>query len=140
MVYTEIITAAPAHTWTIKIGRNEKENVTLIRNRNKNDLWFHLEDNPSPHGFIGSNVGSNTGSNVGSNTGSNVGSNASFTPAPNAEPPHELIYKTALLVKKYSNCKHIPSVSVIYTKIENVCLTKKLGTVIIKKKTNKINV
>ena len=89
MVYTEIITAAPAHTWTIKIGRNEKENDALIRNSNKNDLWFHLEDNPSPHGFIGSNAGSNAG----------------FTPAPNAEPPHDLIYKTALLVKKYSNCK-----------------------------------
>jgi predicted ribosome quality control (RQC) complex YloA/Tae2 family protein len=116
MVYTEIITtaSAPSPTWTIKIGRNEKENDTLIRNSNKNDLWFHLEDNPSPHGFISSNNGS--------------------------VPDHSLIYKTALLVKKYSNCKHIPSVSVIYTKIENVSLTKKLGTVIIKKKTNKINV
>jgi predicted ribosome quality control (RQC) complex YloA/Tae2 family protein len=122
MVYTEVVTTAPAHTWTIKIGRNEKENDTLIRNSNKNDLWFHLEDNPSPHGFIGFNA--------------NVGS----APTPNAEPPHDLIYKTALLVKKYSNCKHIPSVSVIYTKIENVSLTKKIGTVIIKKKTNKINV
>ena len=120
MVYTEIITTASAHTWTIKIGRNEKENDTLIRNSNKNDLWFHLEDNPSPHGFIGSNA--------------NIGSD------PSPYPSHDLIYKTALLVKKYSNCKHIPSVSVIYTKIENVCLTKKLGTVIIKKKTNKINV
>jgi predicted ribosome quality control (RQC) complex YloA/Tae2 family protein len=122
MVYTEIITTAPVHTWTIKIGRNEKENDTLIRNSNKNDLWFHLEDNPSPHGFIGSTP------------------STSSAPTPNAEPPHDLIYKTALLVKKYSNCKHIPSISVIYTKIENVCLTNKLGTVIIKKKTNKINV
>lgn len=118
MVYTEVITASssnstPAPTWTIKIGRNEKENDTLIRNSNKHDLWFHLEDNPSPHGFISYN---------------------------GPEPQHDLIYKTALLVKKYSNCKHIPSVSVIYTKIENICLTKKLGTVIIKKKTNKINV
>jgi len=121
MVYTEVVTTAPAHTWTIKIGRNEKENDALIRNSNKNDLWFHLEDNPSPHGFI-----------------SFAPSNAPSTP--NAEPPHDLIYKTALLVKKYSNCKHIPSVSVIYTKIENVSLTKKIGTVIIKKKTNKINV
>lgn len=128
MVYTEIITTAPAHTWTIKIGRNEKENDTLIRNSNKNDLWFHLEDNPSPHGFISSTPSTPSTSST------------SSAPTPNAEPPHELIYKTALLVKKYSNCKHIPSVSVIYTKIENVGLTKKLGTVIIKKKTNKINV
>ena len=120
MVYTEIINAhvsnsAPAPIWTIKIGKNEKENDTLIRNSNKNDLWFHLEDNPSPHGFISYN-------------------------GPEPFYAHELIYKTALLVKKYSNCKHLPNVSVIYTKIENICLTKKLGTVIIKKKTNKINV
>ena len=117
MVYTEIITT-PTCTYTIKIGRNEKENDTLIRNSNKNDLWFHLEDNPSPHGFISMVPNSD----------------------PNPDPNHELIYKTALLVKKYSNRKHIPSVSVIYTKIENLCLTKKLGTVIIKKKTCKINV
>lgn len=120
MVYTEIITDS-VHTWTIKIGRNEKENDTLIRNSNKHDLWFHLEDNPSPHGFI------------------------SYNPPPNPDtqpfhdPSHTIIYKTALLVKKYSNCKHIPHVSVIYTKIENICLTKKLGTIIIKNKTNKIN-
>ncbi len=123
MVYTEIITDS-AHTWAIKIGRNEKENDALIRNSNKNDLWFHLEDNPSPHGFISSTP------------------SAPSAPAPFycPDPSRPLIYKTALLVKKYSNCKHIPSVSVIYTKIENVCLTNKLGTVIIKKKTNKINV
>jgi predicted ribosome quality control (RQC) complex YloA/Tae2 family protein len=123
MVYTEIISDS-AHTWTIKIGRNEKENDALIRNSNKNDLWFHLEDNPSPHGFISYNPPSNPDP----------------APSPAPDPSHALIYKTALLVKKYSNCKHIPSISVIYTKIENVCLTKKLGTVIIKKKTNKINV
>ena len=124
MVYTEIITAF-SHTWTIKIGRNEKENDILIRNSNKNDLWFHLEDNPSPHGFISSTPSAPS---------------ATSAPTSDAYPCHDLIYKTALLVKKYSNCKHIPSVSVIYTKIENVSLTKKLGTVIIKKKINKINV
>lgn len=127
MVYTEIITDS-AYTWTIKIGRNEKENDALIRNSNKNDLWFHLEDNPSPHGFISYNHYSP------------LNPNPDPQPFHCPDPSHALIYKTALLVKKYSNCKHIPSVSVIYTKIENICLTKKLGTVIIKKKTNKINV
>ena len=128
MVYTEIISDS-AHTWTIKIGRNEKENDALIRNSNKNDLWFHLEDNPSPHGFISYKHYPPPNPDP-----------SCTSPAPDPNPSHILIYKTALLVKKYSNCKHIPSISVIYTKIENVCLTKKLGTVIIKKKTNKINV
>ena len=137
MVYTEIITAF-SHTWTIKIGRNEKENDTLIRNSNKNDLWFHLEDNPSPHGFISSAPNADPNADPDANPNANPNADPDANPDPN--PSHELIYKTALLVKKYSNCKHIPYVSVIYTKIENVGLTKKLGTVIIKKKTNKINV
>ena len=134
MVYTEIININASQLggggvgvgvgvggtiYTIKIGRNEKENDDLIRKSDKNDLWFHLEDNPSPHGFISVTV--------------NEGVKASCI-------PHEIIYKTALLVKKYSNCKHLPVVSVIYTKIENLCLTKKLGTVLIKKKTDKIKV
>ena len=136
MVYTEIINTSPLTAttttntttavtsiiYTIKIGRNEKENDDLIRKSNKNDLWFHLEDNPSPHGFISVTVNESV-----------VNSRAICI-------PHEIIYKTALLVKKYSNCKHLPVVSVIYTKIENLCLTKKLGTVLIKKKTDKIKV
>ena len=55
MVYTEIININVSQLggiYTIKIGRNEKENDELIRKSDKNDLWFHLEDNPSPHGFI----------------------------------------------------------------------------------------
>lgn len=128
MVYTEIININASQLgggsisgtiYTIKIGRNEKENDDLIRKSDKNDLWFHLEDNPSPHGFISVTL--------------NEGVKATCI-------PHEIIYKTALLVKKYSNCKHLPVVSIIYTKIENLCLTKKLGTVLIKKKTDKIKV
>jgi predicted ribosome quality control (RQC) complex YloA/Tae2 family protein len=127
MVYTEVINTNVSQLgggiiYTIKIGRNETENDDLIRKSNKNDLWFHLEDNPSPHGFISVTV----------NEGVDVSKAICI--------PHEIIYKTALLVKKYSNCKHIPVVSVIYTKIENLSLTKKLGTVLIKKKTNKIKV
>ena len=131
MVYTEIINALQlggggvgGTIYTIKIGRNEKENDDLIRKSDKNDLWFHLEDNPSPHGFISVTV----------NEG--VKATCPFRSCI----PHEIIYKTALLVKKYSNCKHLPVVYVIYTKIENLCLTKKLGTVLIKKKTDKIKV
>lgn len=129
MVYTEVINTNVSQLgggtiYIIKIGRNETENDDLIRKSNKNDLWFHLEDNPSPHGFISVTVNESVDVDV---------SKAMCI-------PHEIIYKTALLVKKYSNCKHLPVVSVIYTKIENLCLTKKLGTVLIKKKTNKIKV
>ena len=129
MVYTEVINTNVSQLgggtiYTIKIGRNETENDDLIRKSNKNDLWFHLEDNSSPHGFISVTVNESVG----------VDDSKAMCI------PHEIIYKTALLVKKYSNCKHLPVVSVIYTKIENLCLTKKLGTVLIKKKTNKIKV
>ena len=39
--------------YSISIGRNAKENDSLIRNHSKgNDFWLHLEDYPSPHLII----------------------------------------------------------------------------------------
>ena len=107
-----------------RIGQCKEDHHQMIDESSPQDLWFHLEDNPSPHGFISVTV----------NEDVDVDDSKAICI------PHEIIYKTALLVKKYSNCKHLPVVSVIYTKIENLCLTKKLGTVLIKKKTNKIKV
>ena len=31
------------------IGQNKNENVKIIQNSNKEDLWFHLKDYPSCH-------------------------------------------------------------------------------------------
>lgn len=36
----------------IKIGKNAKDNFDLIDASDPDDLWFHLKDFPSPHGFL----------------------------------------------------------------------------------------
>jgi predicted ribosome quality control (RQC) complex YloA/Tae2 family protein len=37
----------------IKIGKNCKDNFDLIDSADPDDLWFHLRDYPSAHGFLG---------------------------------------------------------------------------------------
>lgn len=36
----------------IKIGKNAKDNFDLIDSADPDDLWFHLRDFPSAHGFL----------------------------------------------------------------------------------------
>lgn len=36
----------------IKIGKNAKDNFDLIDFADPDDLWFHLRDFPSAHGFL----------------------------------------------------------------------------------------
>lgn len=36
----------------IKIGKNCKDNFDLIDSADPDDLWFHLRDYPSAHGFL----------------------------------------------------------------------------------------
>ena len=115
-MYTEII-----GDYSIFIGRTCDENdmlyesiynsyiVSIIKESKddkddkdsvKNVLWFHLTDGPSPHGFL-------------------IGNN----------PPKSLIYKTSLLVKKFSKMKKEHNVSVDYIDIEYVKRGKEKGTV-----------
>ncbi len=107
MVYIEKI-----DNFTISVGRNQNENDKLIREGSQNDLWFHLKDNPSPHGFIHSDT--------------------------NEKPSKEIIYKTAELVKKFSKFKEYPDVKIIYIELKYIKCTDVPGTVIIKKKTKEI--
>ena len=41
--------------FTIFIGKNEKGNEYLLKNAKKDDMWFHIKNYPSSHGFIVSN-------------------------------------------------------------------------------------
>jgi predicted ribosome quality control (RQC) complex YloA/Tae2 family protein len=107
MVYIEQI-----DKFTIKIGRNQNENDKLIKEGSQNDLWFHLKENPSPHGFIHSDT--------------------------NEEPSKEVIYRTAELVKQYSKFKSYSKVTIIYIELKHIKCTNVPGTVIIKKKTKEI--
>ena len=41
--------------FTVFIGKNEKGNEYLLKNAKKDDMWFHIKNYPSSHGFIVSN-------------------------------------------------------------------------------------
>ena len=98
--------------FTIKIGRNDEENDKIIKEGEQNDLWFHIKNNPSPHGIIHSDT--------------------------KEEPTKDVIYKTAELVKSYSKYKDLSKITIIYTKLKNIKRTDVLGSVIIKNKTKEL--
>ena len=111
-MHTEIIDG-----YTIFIGRTKDENDMLYEmvknkyNSTSHVLWFHLTDGPSPHGFL-------------------IGKN----------PSKSLIYKTSLLVKKFSKMKKEKHVSVDYIDIKYVEKTNEKGTFDLLKTPNFINV
>ncbi len=89
--------------------------ISIFKNRKKvgqNDLWFHIKNNPSPHGIIHSDT--------------------------KEEPTKDVIYKTAELVKSYSKYKDLSKITIIYTKLKNIKRTDVLGSVIIKNKTKEV--
>ena len=93
-----------ATTFTIKIGRNAKENWDLIDSSSPDDVWFHLESMASPHVVIS-------------------------RPEPSILIPKALIYKCGIVCKKYSSCRTETNVSVIYTEIQNISKGKEIGSV-----------
>ena len=107
MVYIETY-----DNFIIKIGRNSEENDKIIKEGEQNDLWFHIKDNPSPHGIIHCDT--------------------------KEEPTKDIIYKTAELVKSFSKYKDLSKITIIYTKLKNIKRTNILGSVIIKNKTKEI--
>lgn len=94
-----------------RIGTNAKENNKLIDSSNKLDTWFHLDDLPSCHGVIS---------------------------CPIDKLSKQTIYLCAINIKKNSKLKKICNVNVIYTQIENIKKTDKLGEVVLLKKCKKI--
>lgn len=47
-MYTEVFNA----DYHIRLGKNQKENDTLVRTSPQNALWFHLRDFPSGHAVV----------------------------------------------------------------------------------------
>lgn len=89
-------------TYTLHIGRNQKENDTLVKNSDQDDLWFHLDDVSSPHFVLASG-------------GDTI--------------PKRYLNQIAGLFREFKI--GLPrQYNVIYTAIRNVRLTKTPGTVI----------
>lgn len=89
-----------------KLGRNAKDNFDLIDETyqiNQNYWWFHLDDHPSGHCVVHSELLDKS----------------------------DCIY-AALLVKQHSKLRDQKKVKIVYTQIKNLKKTKTLGQVIIK--------
>jgi predicted ribosome quality control (RQC) complex YloA/Tae2 family protein len=88
------------------IGKNDKDNFTIIDNSKPNDMWFHLDEHPSCHVI------------------------ASLPEIIDKKEMKYIVKKGALLCKENSKYKSEKDLPVIYTNIKNIIKTEKIGTVI----------
>ena len=94
--------------YNIYIGKNAKENWNLIDNSESFDLWFHIEDYPSPHVIISQDIKLNK----------------------EIIYPKEIIKLAAEYCKKNSKLKSSTSkIKIIYTEIKNLQKDKIIGSV-----------
>lgn len=100
------------NNYQIEIGRNQSENDILVRTSNKSSIWFHLKDQPSPHGIL--------------------------TCLNNSELDNTAISRTAELVKSFSKAKNHNRVSVEYLELAKIKKTTTPGLVILTKKPQSI--
>ena len=87
------------HVYSIKVGENGQDNWELIRGAGQNDLWFHVENNPSTHVIL------------------EVGK---------VKKIHKSVINfCAALTKEGSKLKNNKKVKIIYTEIRNVKINHK---------------
>jgi predicted ribosome quality control (RQC) complex YloA/Tae2 family protein len=99
---------------SIKIGKNARDNDTIIKESKETDIWFHLASFPSCHVII------ECSTEYPINT--------------------KMIIYCAALVKQNGKYKNIHKLKVNYTEIKNVTRTTTLGHVILKVKVKSIKV
>ena len=99
----------PNNEITYVIGKNAQDNFNIIDNSKPNDIWFHLDENPSCHviALISDNID-----------------------RLNKKELNKIIKRGALICKDNSKCKSDTNINVVYTFIKNVKKTEKIGTVV----------
>jgi predicted ribosome quality control (RQC) complex YloA/Tae2 family protein len=106
MIHKNVIDNKTNIEYQIIIGRNAQENWNIIDTSDDNDIWFHLEDNPSPHVILKTN-------NINKNKISK-----------------NVIKLCSCLCKQYSKFNNMNNISIIYTEIKNIVKGKEVGSVI----------
>uniref|UniRef100_A0A6C0EBF0 NFACT RNA-binding domain-containing protein n=1 Tax=viral metagenome TaxID=1070528 RepID=A0A6C0EBF0_9ZZZZ len=96
-------------TYEIFCGQNAQENWDIISDSEQNDIWFHLEDNPSPHVVL-----KTQGKKM-----CNI--------------DKKIIYYCACVCKENSKFAKMNTVKMIYTEIKNVTKGEEVGSVHTKK-------
>lgn len=92
---------------TFCIGQNAAENFDIIDASNPNDLWFHIHDCASCH----------------------VVANIHLFVGIDRKQLTKVVKQGALLCKQYSKHKSTKNIHVMFSKIENVTKTSKIGMV-----------
>jgi predicted ribosome quality control (RQC) complex YloA/Tae2 family protein len=91
------------HDYTVWIGQNSQDNWDIIDNASQNDIWFHVEGQPSCHVIINTNGETNIEKRV--------------------------INHAAMLCKMNSKTQYQKRTRIIYTLIKNVRKCDKIGSV-----------
>ena len=111
-----------------KIGINAKNNFDLIDEADKDDIWFHLNNESSCHVIARlKNITYTTRDDDMPNC-----YDLNFDELDKKE-KQQIIKQGALLCKQYSRMKSMKNVEIMYTKIENVEKTDVIGSVLTRK-------
>jgi hypothetical protein len=89
---------------TYRLGKNAIENFKLIDDADPDDWWFHLDEHPSGHCIIDSNIINN-----------------------------QMKIFAGNLVKENSKLKNNKNVKIVFTQIKNLVKMKEVGSVLLKK-------
>ena len=95
------------YIYHILIGKNAEENWKLIDDASENDIWFHLDNYPSPHVILKIPVDYNL-----------------------KKVPRKVLTRCANLCKIHSKYNNIKKINIIYTKIKNIKKGDHVGSVI----------
>jgi predicted ribosome quality control (RQC) complex YloA/Tae2 family protein len=93
---------------SISIGENAQDNWDIIDKSKQNDLWFHVENQPSSHVILS-------------------------LPDSKSKCTGQTIIHCAKLCKQHSKFKNIPKIGIIYTEIKSISKGDKVGQVNTKK-------
>ena len=96
--------------YKIRVGESAQENWDLIANSKQNDLWFHVDNNPSCHVVL--------------------------TVIESKYPHKSVINYCSALCKQGSKLNNNKNVTIIYTEIKNVKKADKIGSVTTKNTKN----
>lgn len=94
------------YTYKIIIGKNAQENWDIIFTASSEDIWFHVDEYPSPHVIL------------------KIPENYKLKKV-----PKKILVQCALKCKIYSKYNNIKKLNIIYAKIKNVKKGDKIGSV-----------
>jgi predicted ribosome quality control (RQC) complex YloA/Tae2 family protein len=108
-----------------KVGKDAQNNHQIIDESNKDDLWFHINNTSSCHVIAClKNIRFNRYDDELPNY-----YDIDFDSLDNKQ-KQQIVKQGAILCKQFSRLNNQKNVEIIYTKIENVCKTEPIGSVI----------